>query len=148
MHIITTITMFTAGVLTIINNVTTACQRLSTTGGISCSAGSGNPSTSPPPSLVNSFTHHHCLGIFVLILPIFCLFQLAHVGSYWSGIYYVGIKELEYTFALYPEYAVSQEGTTRRVYLNEVISQPVMIPTQLKQLVMGVRHSLMVSRLD
>ena len=147
MHIITTITIFTAGVLTIINIVTTACQRLSTTGEISCSAVSENPSTSPPPSLVNSFTHHHCPGF----RPDFNRFFAVSIGPRWLllvwdiscwdkrvGIYLCVISQVR---SIPSRYILTR--TSQRV-----MSQTVMIPTQLKQLVMGVRHSLMVSRLD
>ena len=116
MHIITTITIFTASVLTIINNVTTACQRLSTTEEISCSAGSENPSTSLPPSLVNSFPHHHCLRIFVLTLTDFLLSQLCRAGSNWSEVWdkRVGIYLC----------VISQVGKSRRVHPNELCPKP------------------------
>ena len=120
MHIITTITIFTASVLTIINNVTTACQRLSTTGGISCSAGSENPSTSPPPSLVNSFTHYHCLGIFVLT---FADFLAVSIGPRWLllvwdilcwdkrvGIYLCVISRVRSISRRYNPARISQRG--------------------------------------
>ena len=119
MHIITTITIFTASVLTIINNVTTACQRLSTTGEISCSAGSGNPSTSPPPSLVNSFTHYHCLGIFVLT---FADFLAVSIGPRWLLLVW-DISCWDKRVGIYL-CVISQVGKSRRVYPNELCPKP------------------------